>query len=290
MTTEQTTQDAAHMAEIGHLLRTQDNRATDVPIFIVQEQRRLYGLDPAYADDGGIVWLDCENDHAEVDAEEHARLEKLHDEGEDVPGKWTRTAYRDEWHFVTACFTEAGCNEYIRVNGHNHRGKLRVYAAGSWRNEEWRSVYRFLRQIGEAPGHVSIPRRTLEKLVDATRRNHDVREARDVARHVLHLDALRYEPARTDPLFARVIAEATQHDARLVPPAPDLSDLAAGKARGLVRSGASSADLLDRLTSEAIPRLAVEATAADPDRSRLRAAVSDAAGIVLAIATLRGAK
>ena len=280
MTTEQTTQDAAHMAEIGHLLRTQDNRATDVPIFIVQEQRRLYGLDPAYADDGGIVWLDCENDHAEVDAEEHARLEKLHDEGEDVPGKWTRTAYRDEWHFVTACFTEAGCNEYIRVNGHNHRGKLRVYAAGSWRNEEWRSVYRFLRQIGEAPGHVSIPRAVLSKLVDATQRDPDVREAREAAEHVLHQDFLRHEPARHDADAARRLAEAIA--------APDLSDLAAGKARGLVRSGASSADLLDRLTSESIPRLAVEATAADPDRSRLRTAVSDAAGIVLAIATLRG--
>lgn len=146
------TADAAKMAEIGRLLRTQDNLATEAPIFIVQEQRRIYGFDPAYSDK--TVWVDEEGN--EADAAEHDRLEKLHeglvghDEGESVPGKWTRTAYQDEWHFVTACFTARGCNDYIIRNGHNHRGKLRVYAAGSYRNEEWRAVYRFLRGLGEA--------------------------------------------------------------------------------------------------------------------------------------------
>lgn len=139
------------IAEIGNLLRTQDNRITDAPLFIVQEQRRTYGFDTAYSED--IVWLDSENENAEADAEEHARLERLHDEcgvdrghdeGECVPGKWTRTAYQDTWHFVTACFTEAGCNDYIRLNGHNHRGKLRVFADSSYRNEEFRAVRAFL--------------------------------------------------------------------------------------------------------------------------------------------------
>jgi hypothetical protein len=46
--------------------------------------------------------------------------------------------------FVTTCFTEAGCNDYIRLNGHNHRGKLRVYADSSYRNEEFRAVRAFL--------------------------------------------------------------------------------------------------------------------------------------------------
>ena len=52
--------------------------------------------------------------------------------------------YQDTWHFVTACFTEVGCNDYIRLNGHNHRGKLRVYADSSYRNEEFRTVRAFL--------------------------------------------------------------------------------------------------------------------------------------------------
>jgi hypothetical protein len=135
------------IAEIGRLLRTQDNRITDAPLFIVQEQKRTYGFDPAYSDKA--VWLDCEG--GEVDAEEHARLEGLHDDGEDIPGDWTRTAYQDTWHFVTACFTEAGCNDYIARNGHNHSGKLRVYADSSYRNEEWRTVRAFLMGLaGEA--------------------------------------------------------------------------------------------------------------------------------------------
>jgi hypothetical protein len=71
-------------------------------------------------------------------------MEAAHDNGEDEPDGWFRTAYQDTWHFVTACFTEAGCNDYIRLNGHNHRGKLRVYADSSYRNEEFRAVRAFL--------------------------------------------------------------------------------------------------------------------------------------------------
>lgn len=135
------------IAEIGHLIRTQDNRITDAPLFIVQEQKRTYGFDPAYSDKA--VWLDCEG--GEVDAAEQTRLEGLHDDGEDIPGDYTRTAYQDTWHFVTACFTEKGCNDYIARNGHNHRGKLRVYADSSYRNEEFRAVRAFLMGLaGEA--------------------------------------------------------------------------------------------------------------------------------------------
>ena len=131
------------ITEIGRLIREQDNRATDAPIFVVEEKRRQYGLDPSYADDHEIVWLDSENDYEEATPEERTWLEKLDDNGEDVPGRWTRTAYKDNWHFVTACFTEQGCKDYITLNGHNHK-ELRIYAAGSWRNEEWRTVRKFL--------------------------------------------------------------------------------------------------------------------------------------------------
>lgn len=130
------------IAEIGNLLRTQDNRITDAPLFIVQEQRRTYGFDPAYG--GNIVWIDSANDSVEATPEEHAEMEAAHDNGEDEPDGWFRTAYQDTWHFVTACFTEAGCNDYIARNGHNHRGKLRVYADSSYRNEEFRAVRAFL--------------------------------------------------------------------------------------------------------------------------------------------------
>ena len=132
------------IAEIGNLLRTQDNRSTDAPLFIVQEQRRTYGFDPQWANDSEIAWLDGCNDSVEATPEEHAKMEAAWQEDEEEPDGWTRTAYQDTWHFVTACFTEAGCNDYIARNGHNHRGKLRVYADSSYRNEEFRAVRAFL--------------------------------------------------------------------------------------------------------------------------------------------------
>ena len=132
------------IAEIGNLLRTQDNRITDAPLFIVQEQKRTYGFDPQWANDSEIAWLDGCNDSVEATPEEHAKMEAAWQEDEEEPDGWTRTAYQDEWHFVTACFTEAGCNDYILLNGHNHRGKLRVFADSSYRNEEFRAVRAFL--------------------------------------------------------------------------------------------------------------------------------------------------
>lgn len=138
------------IAEISNLLRTQDNRCTDSPIFIVEEQHRTYGFDTAYSDK--VVWLNGPNDNAEATPEEHAKLEAGWNEGDGEPQDWTRTGYQDTWHFVTACFTEAGCNDYIKRNGHNHRGKLRTYAASSYRNEEWRAVRSFLMSGGESAG------------------------------------------------------------------------------------------------------------------------------------------
>lgn len=131
---------AAHIREIAVRLTTQDNRATDCPIFIVEEKRRTYGFDTDYADDSDIVWLNGPNDNAEADPDEHKRLEAAWQETGDEEQDWTRTAYQDTWEYVTACFTDGGCQEYIRVNKHNHRGELRIYAATSWRNAEFRAV------------------------------------------------------------------------------------------------------------------------------------------------------
>src|SRR5947209_81236 len=43
------------LSEIGERLRTQDNRITTHPIFEVQEQKRVYGIDTEY--DPKIAWL-----------------------------------------------------------------------------------------------------------------------------------------------------------------------------------------------------------------------------------------
>lgn len=124
------------LEQIGHDIRTQDNRATALPIFVVQQKRRVYGMDPAYADDHEIVWVDCDG---EAQADEIEALEAEYKETGDEPDGWTRTSYIDIWEFVTCCFTEAGCNDYIAANRHNLK-EPRVYADSGYRNREWETV------------------------------------------------------------------------------------------------------------------------------------------------------
>jgi hypothetical protein len=75
-------------------------------------------------------------------------------------------------------------------------------------------------------GHVSVPRAVLERLVDATLRDESVREPREAAERVLHLDSLRHEPARTDPEAARAAAKRAMLPSA---PADPLDDLPEGE-------------------------------------------------------------
>lgn len=134
-----TTMDA--LTEIGENIRTQNNRATAAPMFVVQQRRRIYGMDPDYSEHH--VWVDGCNDHTVADERRARALDRMHERGEKIDGCWTRTSYIDTWEFVTACFTEQGCKDYLAINGHNLTDP-RIYAEGSFRNREWQTVRDFL--------------------------------------------------------------------------------------------------------------------------------------------------
>ena len=136
------------MREIGHLIATQDNRYTDQPMFIVQQRRRVIGLDADYCDN--IVWVCSEDDYSEASSEEAAQLEAEYQETGKVKSGWMRTGYSDTWEFVTACFTEQGCKDYLKRDGHNLK-EPRIYAEGSYRNEEFRTIRNWLRSLAAAP-------------------------------------------------------------------------------------------------------------------------------------------
>lgn len=120
---------------IGHLIATQNNRITDAPIFAVQQKRRIHGIDSDWSDNAD--WLDdegkepCDEDRARLDA--HWKEHRLPLHG------WRRVGYIDIWEFVTACFTEQGCKDFLAINSHNLK-EPRIYAYGSYRNAEWRRV------------------------------------------------------------------------------------------------------------------------------------------------------
>jgi hypothetical protein len=135
------------IADIAADLATQDNECTANPQFVVQKHERIWGIDSRYTED--FAWVDYENDTAVADETTTKKLEALHDESyddkielEDGDGetiKWTRVGYRDQWTFVTACLTRAGCDEYLRLNGHN-LGTTRIFVEGETRNKEWETL------------------------------------------------------------------------------------------------------------------------------------------------------
>lgn len=129
-----------HLKAIGQLLRTQDNRYTAEPFFLVQEKRRIYGLDDQYTDQS--AWLNVDGDEVTDEKE----IETLEDnERWDRPNiDHYKVYYLDQWQYVTGCFTEQACKDYIARNGHRHQGELRIYADSLYRNHEMLAVRAFL--------------------------------------------------------------------------------------------------------------------------------------------------
>lgn len=99
---------------ISERLKTQDNQCTHNPMFCVQVKRRDTGYDARYADEDSRCWWNAE------------LLECVFEEPKDLTG-WEEFGYKDRWETVMVAFTEEGCKEYLRLNGHNHRGETRIY-------------------------------------------------------------------------------------------------------------------------------------------------------------------
>lgn len=128
--------------EIGNLLRTQDNRATAHPMFIVEERERIWGVSQDYTDLS--AWIDEEGNEASSSI--HERLEL----GAPVQNGriYEKVGYIERWKFITACFTERGCEDFIRANLHNLIYP-RIRAASAYRNAEFISVREFLMGLPE---------------------------------------------------------------------------------------------------------------------------------------------
>lgn len=121
-----------HIIEIGQRILTQDNLGTAHPLFCVQVKRREYGYDPEYSEE--TVWIDPCNDYREVPEAE-------------ASDDCIETGYKDVWETVMAAFTRVGAQEYIDANGHNHRGKLRIYVESFYRCQEMIAIRQWLMDL-----------------------------------------------------------------------------------------------------------------------------------------------
>lgn len=92
-------------------LRVQDNRCTEHPVFTVEREERIYGVDSDYTD-----------------------LFETRDEGdESFP-----LGYTPVWVFEAAFFTDVAAYEYADKN--SHKGKLRVFVHSATNNQEWQAI------------------------------------------------------------------------------------------------------------------------------------------------------
>lgn len=129
---------------IGENIRTQDNRITSEPLFCVFQKREIV-VDEDY-DCDRIVWVDEEG--CEATERQRMRLELLHDNCRETPDKWRRIAVKDIDDFVTCCFTEQGCRDYLACNGHNLRLPF-IYVKSGFRNAEYIGIRNWLAGIGK---------------------------------------------------------------------------------------------------------------------------------------------
>ncbi|MGL7224931.1 ead/Ea22-like family protein [Salmonella sp. NW96] len=128
---------------IGKNILSQDNRITSDPMFCVYQKREIV-VDADY-DYGRIVWVD--EDGNEANECQRMRLELLHENFREPPEKWRRVALKEIDDFVTCCFTEQGCKDYLACNGHNLRLPF-IYVKSGFRNAEFISVRNWLAGIG----------------------------------------------------------------------------------------------------------------------------------------------
>ena len=132
--------------EIGKLICTQDNRITDQPIFVVEKSVMII-TDPDYGYDAE-EWINTESgDYERADDAYSIVLNEMESNGYDT-GEWKKFYLKEVWEFVTSCFTEQGCKDYLESNGHNI-GKSRIYAYGSYRNKEYQAVRNYLISISK---------------------------------------------------------------------------------------------------------------------------------------------
>ncbi|EOD4813866.1 hypothetical protein ACUNI3_12285 [Serratia sp. IR-2025] len=139
----------SELSAIGELIRTQDNRITDQPFFAVMTKREIVASEDHDCD--RICWVKNQSgDYVEATETQHRRLESIYQAKYEVRDGWDRYAMKEIDVFVTGCFTEQGCKDYINKNGHN-LNKPFIYAFGSYRNDEYQTVRKFIMQMPETP-------------------------------------------------------------------------------------------------------------------------------------------
>lgn len=138
----------------------QDNRCTAFPIHLVQEKVVFTGIDPQCVDEDELCFHDHHNSETIYPGHEDWEDMKAHHDAGDLGDHYaaTATGFKENWETVQACFTLAGAEKYLELNGHNlgvraargFRGSpdnVRIYVDSAFRNIEMQLMMRLLASI-----------------------------------------------------------------------------------------------------------------------------------------------
>lgn len=149
-----TAEDMEFLTRLANELRTQNRGATARPVlFHVLQRRRVWGMDPAYTDDVGLLMGDDEPaecvtlDEAkdflasayDVEPETLATfgsLEEIEDYCDRRGIAVHRTGYAEQETLSNAFLTRSGFKQHMELNGHNYRRGAETYIAHAFRNPE----------------------------------------------------------------------------------------------------------------------------------------------------------
>ncbi len=136
---------------VAELMRTQDNRSTSYPLFIVVESKKIYcdcGEDGRERKDSDSYINEdlCDDCQALVAADE-----ELPDECENWQCSDTFIKYRIEKQVPNLragfFFTAASCDEHIRMQRHHYNETAQSYAISACYNWELKEVMDWLKEI-----------------------------------------------------------------------------------------------------------------------------------------------
>jgi len=108
------------LKELKAKLLQQDNYATALPMYTVQQKRTIIGVSPDYTEK--FIYVNSHGDEV--------------DENDDSAQK---VGIVEIWEFVTTFFTEDACKKYIADNKHN-LNEARMYVDSGYRNAEWELI------------------------------------------------------------------------------------------------------------------------------------------------------
>lgn len=127
--------------EISHRLRTQDNQRVSNAIFCVYEKLEI--IVDANCEHDRITWIDDQYREAKESQALQLMQDYLVGKNDD---KWHRVAFKDIDIFVTSCFTEHGCKDFIAVNRHKLRKPFISVKSGLY-NLEYQAVRNWLYKL-----------------------------------------------------------------------------------------------------------------------------------------------